>query len=113
MDLNRFRRLTEDILELQPSEQVANLFGKTEEDALNTLQTAGYEEMKDLSQEFSRGKVFVFRLKIGGDGITEIPYVYVAIEDGEVTNTATSPTPNESLEVLKVNISKMAKQASF
>jgi hypothetical protein len=113
MDLKKIRQMTEDILELQPSEQVTNLFGKVDADAYKILSDAGYEEMEDLSQKFSRGEVKVFRSKSGGGGLTEIPYVYIAVEDGEVVNTATSPTPNESLEMLKVSISKMAKQASF
>jgi len=96
----------------QASERLPELYDLPNREAEKLLKELGYSRLDAYTQEIvNYGVSEVWKKTQGGDGVSEIPYVYLVQEDKVVTFVSTGATPGENPEVLAVNVTKMATQA--
>ena len=119
MDKRQLKILSErcdrmdELLARKPEEEIQDLYDLPIKTAEARLKELGYTRIDDLAESFpDDGEVTVWEKTVGGDGIGEIPYIYIAAEEKIVTFINTGPTPNEALEVLMGNVKKVARQAA-
>lgn len=106
----------DEVLEKQPSEIVPFLVDRDINEVEKDLTEAGFAVVDDLTYPYEGGEVRVYEMDSGGAGVSEIPYIYLAIEkraggQDQVVLVNTTGTPNESPEMLEGFVLKMVRQA--
>ena len=99
-------------LELSTEENFANYTYRPYGEVSEELRQAGWIEQQEFQQSSHNGEGFVavWERPVGGSGLGQMPYILLGVQGDKVIRTGTLPPGNESPEIIRTWVMKLALQ---